>query len=329
MSPGAGSQLTSSYDKDAAIVVLPAAASERHLDAALRSWLARTDLSFVDEPFDALDRVLSALGRSAPAEGRAALRMWGQTGDRPSAWVAAADPVYLEPRMDHLWLHALDPPHLDTAELRRLVDYLQQTLGDASSFGFARLRACGYVTAAEPIATARFSAAALDQCAPDRFMPAGPDADGHRRVVSEIEMALHEHPVNREREASGLKPVNSLWLWGGGAAPAAGSGPLPPLYSDDPLLHGYWLSQSAAAAPWPGSLAACLDGAERSFVATLPSDDADPGAAINALCRALDSGSIGRLVLLFRDGLVATARRAHRLRFWRGTAALDKARQTV
>lgn len=321
--------MTSSYDKDTAVVVLPAAANERHLDAAARGWLARADLAYVDAPFDPLGRVLSALGRAAPAEGRAALRMWGQTGDRPSAWVAAADPVYLEPRMDHLWLHALSPPHLETAALQRLVDYLQQTLGDASAFGFARLRACGYVTAAEPIATAEFSAAALDQCAPDRFMPAGPQAAGHRRVVSEIEMALHDHPVNREREAAGLKPVNSLWLWGGGSAPAAGSGPLPPLFSDDALLHGYWLSQDAASAPWPGTLDACLDSVDGAFVTTLPNDAADPDAALDTLRRALGSGRVGRLVLLFADGLVATLRRRHRLRFWRGTAALDNARQTA
>lgn len=308
---------------------MPAAANERYLGAAARGWLGRADLSHVDAPFDRLGRVLSALGRPAPVEGQAALRMWGQTGDRPSAWIAAADPVYLEPRMDHLWLHALSPPHLETAALSRLVDHLQQTLGDASAFGFARLRDCGYITAAEPVATARFSATALDQCAPDHFMPAGPEAAGHRRIVSEIEMALHDHPVNREREAAGLKPVNSLWLWGGGSAPAAGSEPLPPLYSDDPLLRGHWLSQSAGAAAWPGSLDACLESAGQAFVATLSSENADPDGAMAVLRQALDRGRIGRLVLLFEDGLTATIRRRHRLRFWRKAGELDKARQGV
>lgn len=309
--------------------MLPAAANVRHLGARARGWLARGDLSYVDAPFDALSRVLSALGRRMPAEGQAALRMWGQTGDRPSAWVAAADPVYLEPRMDHLWLHALSPPELEKSELGRLFTHLQQTLGDTPSLGFARLRGCGYVTTAEPIATAGFSATALDQCAPDQFMPGGPEAAGHRRLVSEIEMALHDHPVNQAREAAGLKPVNSLWLWGGGAAPAAAEESLPPLYSNDPLLRGYWLSQGSAAARWPGSLDACLDRGDPAFVATLAADAGDPDAVLHTLRLALDGGRLRRLILLFRDGLNATLTRRHRLRFWRGSTALDKARQAV
>ncbi len=308
--------------------MLPVAASGQELGAAARRWLSRGDLARVEAPFETLGSVLAALGRPMPDAGYAALRLWGQTGDRPSAWIAGADPVYLEPRMDHLWLHALSPPQLEITELQRLVDHLQKTLGEGSPFGFARLRSCGYVTLTEPIATAAYSAAALDQCAPDRFLPGGPEAAGHRRLISEIEMALHDHPVNRERVAAGRQPVNSLWLWGGGTAPATAAQPLPPLYSDDPLLHGYWLSRSAPATAWPGSLDACLDSAEQGLVA-MPTEEHEADAMIETLRRALGSGRIARLVLLFRDGLRVTLARAHRLRFWRGTDALDKVRQAV
>ena len=44
--------------------------------------------------------------------------------------------------------------------------------------------------------------------------------------MAEIEMWLHEHPVNLRRAARGVPPVRSLWLWGASAperpAPAAG-----------------------------------------------------------------------------------------------------------
>ena len=36
-------------------------------------------------------------------------------------------------------------------------------------------------------------------------------------------MLWHEHPVNEARQARGLQPVNSCWLWGG-AGPSAPSG---------------------------------------------------------------------------------------------------------
>jgi hypothetical protein len=34
-----------------------------------------------------------------------------------------------------------------------------------------------------------------------------------------VQVILHQHPVNAERRARGLPPVNSLWLWGGGPLP--------------------------------------------------------------------------------------------------------------
>lgn len=54
------------------------------------------------------------------------------------------------------------------------------------------------------------------------------DAAGRpwRRLVNELQMLWFDHPVNQAREARGLRPVNSLWLYGGAppshvAAPAA------------------------------------------------------------------------------------------------------------
>lgn len=36
-----------------------------------------------------------------------------------------------------------------------------------------------------------------------------------RRLLNEIQMAWHEHPVNEARTARGVAPVNALWLYGG------------------------------------------------------------------------------------------------------------------
>lgn len=36
-----------------------------------------------------------------------------------------------------------------------------------------------------------------------------------RQLVNTLQMAWFEHPVNRQREQAGLKPINSLWLYGG------------------------------------------------------------------------------------------------------------------
>src|SRR5262249_22835248 len=48
-------------------------------------------------------------------------------------------------------------------------------------------------------------------------LPRGPGAALLRRVGAEIEMWLHEHPLNEARRRAQRLPVSALWLWGGGA----------------------------------------------------------------------------------------------------------------
>ncbi|OZI34162.1 hypothetical protein CAL29_11475 [Bordetella genomosp. 10] len=38
-----------------------------------------------------------------------------------------------------------------------------------------------------------------------------------RRLMNEIQMVWHDHPVNEDRAGRGLPPVNTLWLYGGAA----------------------------------------------------------------------------------------------------------------
>lgn len=63
-----------------------------------------------------------------------------------------------------------------------------------------------------------------------------------RRLLNEIQMAWHEHPVNDARAARGVAPVNALWLYGGGTswpiAPAGAERVLTEL--DTPQRTGDW-----------------------------------------------------------------------------------------
>jgi hypothetical protein len=48
------------------------------------------------------------------------------------------------------------------------------------------------------------------------FMPQGEDAQKLRQVMNQVQMLLHEHPVNQARVANGLPEVNSIWFSGSG-----------------------------------------------------------------------------------------------------------------
>jgi hypothetical protein len=52
----------------------------------------------------------------------------------------------------------------------------------------------------------------------ENYLPSGADAPRLRQLMSEIEMWLFEHAVNRTRSAGAAPAVNGLWLWGGGSA---------------------------------------------------------------------------------------------------------------
>ncbi|MFK7995923.1 MAG: hypothetical protein AB8B87_17435 [Granulosicoccus sp.] len=72
------------------------------------------------------------------------------------------------------------------------------------------------------------------------FLPAGDSAAPWRSLMSEIQMLLHSHPVNQQREQHGLMPVNSVWFWGGADLPQADSdrGEVV-LYADDELARSF------------------------------------------------------------------------------------------
>jgi hypothetical protein len=51
----------------------------------------------------------------------------------------------------------------------------------------------------------------------ENFLPTGLDAARVRRLMSELEMWLFDHALNRGRQARAQLPLSALWLWGGGA----------------------------------------------------------------------------------------------------------------
>ena len=69
------------------------------------------------------------------------------------------------------------------------------------------------------------------------FLPQGKDSARWHRILTEIQMLLHAHPANDAREAQGLPPVNSIWLWGGGTAPPAGHAPYAKVYSSNAAIR--------------------------------------------------------------------------------------------
>lgn len=70
-----------------------------------------------------------------------------------------------------------------------------------------------------------------------------------RHVLNEIQVALHNHPVNAAREVDGKRFINSLWFWGNDALAASGASATScfAVQANEPFTRG--LARSAGIEP--------------------------------------------------------------------------------
>jgi len=70
-------------------------------------------------------------------------------------------------------------------------------------------------------------------------MPEHAESLHWRRILNEVQIALHSCPVNVRRRNMGQQEINSVWFWGGGFIPdAARHGVFNTVYSDEPVSRG-------------------------------------------------------------------------------------------
>jgi hypothetical protein len=144
-------------------------------------------------------------------------------------------PVHIHVARDHLVL--TDPRQLALAdqEARILFDIAEPLFaetgksllyGDAGTW-FVRADDWSGLQTSTPDATGGHNI--------DIWMAKGAHERDWRKLQNEVQMHWFDHPANAAREARGLKPVNSIWIWGGTPAPDT---PVPSRYTDAFNLHG-------------------------------------------------------------------------------------------
>lgn len=70
-------------------------------------------------------------------------------------------------------------------------------------------------------------------------MPEHAESAHWRRIMNEIQIALHACPVNLRRRREGRQEINSVWFWGGGFLPGAQEHTVFDfVYSDNPVSRG-------------------------------------------------------------------------------------------
>jgi hypothetical protein len=208
-----------------------------------------------------------------------------------------ADPVHLSVGRDSL---AFDGTALDVSrsEAETLVAALNRHFGEALAFDALR-PGRWYVKfpgapelATTPPSTARGTTIG------DK-LPSGADAMRFRALMNEVQMVLHEHPVNTEREARGVLAVNSVWFWGGGTLAGTAARPFSIVLADDPLARGLALAAGIPERQLSGSAEAMLSALPAEGTALIVLDPPRSAALerdwFGPLLEALEGGRIGML----------------------------------
>jgi hypothetical protein len=160
----------------------------------------------------------------------------------------------------------------------------------------------------------------------DRALPQGRDAAALRRLMTELQMVLHEHPVNVRRARAGLPAANAVWLWGIGAMMehSPPSQPLPTAFGSDGYLKGLYLSyrQSVRDEPFSATVLANAESMSRRVVVleNVAELDALESEHLRPLLNAMRAGSIARLELHLDQWRIAVNRSELR-RFWKRPVA--------
>jgi len=285
-------------------------------DAAhpLRRLLARAD-RLDDGPRERLAMLAAAFegtGEQLPAAALVREHLAGDAGE--AAWLNA-DPAWVQPDMNGVRLMACGSLSLQPDEAQACAQLVQPAFAEAGLQ--LEVTAPNHWQLRMPPDVRLPDFAAPEQALGEdlyQHLPQGAEGRPWRVLLNEVQVLLHQHPLNAARQARGLPPVNSVWWWGAGRLPSALRSAFAGVVGNDVLLRAL-----AAHAGVPGQART------PSTVTTAPT-----GSLIDL--QDVPAAELGRdwwpalqalaqrqpLHFAFAGGERWSGRPWHRLRFWRG-----------
>jgi hypothetical protein len=195
-------------------------ARERLRAPLLERLLARADSStaVTDWRADAF-RVLAP--GSTPMPGVGAAAVCAEQGAVNGATVIVATPVHYLVEMSNVRLAVDGILSLRQAEAGALADDFNRVWCGAGIRLLAGSRAELFCIIDEPLPVSTHDPEDVLGQHIEMYLPTGECAPRLRQLMSEIEMWLFEHAVNRSRLAADRPAISGLWLWGAGRALAS------------------------------------------------------------------------------------------------------------
>jgi hypothetical protein len=161
-----------------------------------------------------IDDALVVAARGAHGASHATLAALGAGFAPGAALVLHADPVSLVAGRDDVLLEGR-VDDLSADDGAALLATLDRSFAEVGIAFHAPRPDAWFVTAPDPLPPVTTPLAAV-RGPIGAQLPRGERGGTWRRWLSEMQMLLHEHPVNVRREREGRAQVTGIWVWGGG-----------------------------------------------------------------------------------------------------------------
>lgn len=205
----------------------------------------------------------------------AALTRLADGGDSDEGWWWRADPVHFHADLHGVMLSDARSLAIQPSEAEALAAAFNHTFAaDGLRLDALRPERWYLRLASEPAVQTHSLAAAAGRDI-RALLPYGPDKAYWHKLLTEVQMLFHTHPVNQRREHHNQPLISGIWLWGGGYYPSdigtllgeqSGIEPLPKatqdalsatapstsgLYANDPLSRGLarWVGEAINPVP--------------------------------------------------------------------------------
>ncbi len=189
----------------------------------------------------------------------AATSLMGDSGTPGTANWLRADPVQLTVDRDALVLADASVFAISSDEAAALAQTVNAHFAPTMAFEvvaplrwYARLDEGSAATAAATAIQWTPVHEARGQAIQDN-LPQGADAMRWNAIANEVQMLLHEHPVNTAREARGEPLINSLWFWGAGSISTPEARVFDQVHANDPVIRGLVQSAGGSASALPAN----------------------------------------------------------------------------
>lgn len=264
-------------------------------------------------------------------------------GTADGAYWLRADPVHLQAQRDQLVLVDSAMLAITADEAGALTATLNQHFAQDKLRFIPRHPARWYIALDTAADLTTHPLPQIAGRAINERLPSGAEGQRWNQLLNEAQMLLHAHPINQMRETQGQPAINSVWVWGGGAAQALEPSSWGGMWADDALARGLAIAARTkvhdlpphatpflAEAKTGDTHLVVLDGLRR---AAWYGDDAAwrEGLArleanwIKPLLHALRRGRVSEMTLhaIGEQGcLTVTSNRVRRWQFWRRSKSL-------